>query len=55
MRASLARFSEQFGPDLSPVEEAIRNVLNDSPTSRELNEQIAEAARDLPKEPDDKE
>ncbi|MFE6461110.1 PIN domain-containing protein [Streptomyces cinereoruber] len=55
MRASMSRLWEQFGPDLSPVEEAIRAALDNSPAARELNEQIAEAIRELPKEPDDKE
>ncbi|MFB8402194.1 PIN domain-containing protein [Streptomyces sp. NPDC055912] len=55
MRVSMARLWEQFGPDLSPVEEAIRNALDNSEASRALNEQIAEAVRDLPKEPGDEE
>ncbi|MFF8036175.1 PIN domain-containing protein [Streptomyces sp. NPDC016626] len=55
MRVSMARLVEQLDPDLSPVEEAIRSALNNSVASHELNERIADAARDLPKEPDDKE
>ncbi|MBT3163070.1 DUF4935 domain-containing protein [Streptomyces sp. Vc74B-19] len=55
MQVTLARISDQLGPDLSPLEDAIRSVLDNSPASRELNDQIAEAVRDLPKEPDGKE
>ncbi|ALV48080.1 hypothetical protein ASR50_34775 [Streptomyces sp. 4F] len=55
MQVTLARLMEQHGPDLSPVEEAIRSVLDKSTASRELNDRIAEAVRDLPEEPGDKE
>ncbi|MFD6757905.1 MULTISPECIES: PIN domain-containing protein [Streptomyces] len=55
MQVTLARLVEQLGPDLSPVEEAISSALGDGATSRELNDRIAEAVRDLPKEPDGKE
>ncbi|MFH8577136.1 PIN domain-containing protein [Streptomyces zaomyceticus] len=55
MQVTLGRLVAQLGPDLSPVEEAIRAVLDNSVASRELNEQIREAVRDLPTDPDDKE
>ncbi|MFG2986986.1 PIN domain-containing protein [Streptomyces sp. NPDC048258] len=55
MRVTMARLMAQHGPDLSPVEEALRCALNDSAASREMNEQITEAVRDLWQEPGDKE
>ncbi|MFC8765986.1 hypothetical protein ACFUAG_35490 [Streptomyces sp. NPDC057193] len=54
MQVTMARLAEQFAPDLSPIEDAIRNVLDNSAMSRELNERIAEAIRDLPEKPGDK-
>ncbi|MEV7440535.1 hypothetical protein AB0O22_05165 [Streptomyces sp. NPDC091204] len=55
MRVTMAHLMGQYGPDLSLVEEAVRSTLNDSTASREMNEQIAEAIRDLQQEPADQE
>ncbi|WP_331719588.1 PIN domain-containing protein [Streptomyces virginiae] len=52
MQVTLGRLVAQLGSDLSPVEDAIRAALDNTAAARELNDQIAEALRDLPEEPE---
>lgn len=53
MQVTLADLAKQLAPEMSPVEDAIRNALGDTAAARELNDRIAERLRELWNQADD--
>ncbi|MEU2554693.1 PIN domain-containing protein [Streptomyces sp. NPDC013313] len=53
MQVTLAGLAKQLAPEMSPVEDTIRNALGDTATARELNDRIAERVRELWNQADD--
>jgi hypothetical protein len=53
MQVTLAGLAKQLAPEMSPVEDAIRNALGDTAAARELNDRIAERVRELWNQADD--
>uniref|UniRef100_UPI003F495A4E PIN domain-containing protein n=1 Tax=Streptomyces achromogenes TaxID=67255 RepID=UPI003F495A4E len=53
MQVTLASLAKQLAPDMSPVEDAIRNALGDTAAARERNDRIAERVRELWHQADD--
>ncbi|MBL3671435.1 DUF4935 domain-containing protein [Streptomyces sp. M2CJ-2] len=47
MQVTLAGLAKQLAPEMSPVEDAMRNAFGDTAAAHELNDRIAERVREL--------